>query len=62
MEDVEAGTHVITVTSQPGCTVGHVMVAGKTLKSTGGQAVSINATLAFADSTTTTVFVDVECV
>jgi hypothetical protein len=59
VEDVEVGTHVITIANQPGCTVGHVQFNGTTLKSTGPQSVSVTVT---TRETRDTLRVDVECV
>jgi hypothetical protein len=58
VEDVEAGTHYITIGNQPGCTVGHVSVEFQTLPKTGPQTVAVN----IHNNQVGTVFVDVECV
>jgi hypothetical protein len=58
VEAVEQGTHYITVTNQPGCTVGHVMRNGSTLAKTGPQTVAVNVT---NNTKAETLRVDVEC-
>jgi hypothetical protein len=58
VEDVEAGTHYITVANQPGCTVGHVLLNGSVLSKTGPQRVAVKVT---ASENTDTLRVDVEC-
>jgi len=58
VEDVELGTHKITLTNQPGCTIGTVYVAGVKQKKTGPQTVSVTVKSNF---TGTTYFVDVYC-
>jgi hypothetical protein len=58
VEDVEPGTHYITVDNQPGCTVGHVMLNGSTLPKTGPQTVSVSV---HNNEKTATLRVDVEC-
>jgi hypothetical protein len=58
VEDVEVGTHYITVDNQPGCTVGHVMLNGSTLPKTGPQTVAVTV---HNNEKTETLRVDVEC-
>jgi hypothetical protein len=58
VEDVEQGTHYITVDNQPGCTVGHVMLNGSTLPKTGPQAVAVTV---HNNEKLVTLRVDVEC-
>jgi hypothetical protein len=58
VEDVENGTHTITVANQAGCTVGNVFVNGTATKTKGPQTVSINIKSNFQG----TVFVDTACV
>lgn len=58
VEDVEAGTHYITVDNQPGCTVGHVLLNGSTLPATGPQTVAVNVS---NNEKVDTLRVDVEC-
>jgi hypothetical protein len=59
VEDVEVGTHVITVANQAGCTVGRVMLNGAILRTTGPQAVSVAVS---SRETRDTLRVDVECI
>jgi hypothetical protein len=59
VEDVEAGTHYITVDNQPGCTVGHVLLNGVTLPTTGPQTVPV---IVKNNEKAQTLRVDVECV
>jgi hypothetical protein len=58
VEDVEPGTHDITVTNQPGCAVGHVMLNGSTLPTTGPQTVQVTV---HNNEKSETLRVDVEC-
>jgi hypothetical protein len=58
VEDVEPGTHYITIDNQPGCTVGHVMLNGSTLPKTGPQTVSVTV---HNNEKAETLRVDVEC-
>jgi hypothetical protein len=58
VEDVETGTHYITVDNQPGCTVGHVLLNGSTLPKTGPQTVAVTVR---NNEKTDTLRVDVEC-
>lgn len=58
VEDVEQGTHYITIYDQPGCTVGHVLVNGSALPKTGPQTVAIPV---HGNEKTETLRVDVEC-
>lgn len=58
VEDVEAGTHYITVDNQPGCTVGQVLLNGSALPKTGPQTVAVKVT---SNEKTDTLRVDVEC-
>jgi hypothetical protein len=58
VEDVEAGTHYITVANQPGCTVGQVLLNGSVLPKTGPQRVAVKVT---TNENTDTLRVDVEC-
>jgi hypothetical protein len=58
VEDVEAGTHYITVGNQPGCTVGRILVNGSLLSTTGPQTVAVKVT---TNEKTDTLRVDVEC-
>jgi hypothetical protein len=59
VEDVESGTHYITVANQPGCTIGHVLLNGSTLPTTGPQTVAV---VVRNNAKTDTLRVDVECV
>ena len=59
VEDVEPGTHYITVDNQTGCTVGHVLLNGSTLPTTGPQTVPV---VVHNNEKTDTLRVDVECV
>jgi hypothetical protein len=59
VEDVEPGTHYITVDNQPGCTVGHVLLNGSALPKTGPQTVAVGVQ---GNLKTDTLRVDVECV
>jgi len=58
VEDVENGTHSITVGDQIGCAVGNVYVDGVRQPKSGPQTVSINVKSNF---TAGTIFVDVSC-
>lgn len=58
VEDVEQGTHYITIDNQAGCTVGHVIVNGSTLSTTGPQTVPVRVQ---NNERTETLRVDVEC-
>jgi hypothetical protein len=58
VEDVEQGTHYITVYNQPGCTVGHVLLNGSPLPKTGPQTVAVNV---HGSEKSATLRVDVEC-
>lgn len=58
VEDVETGTHQISVNNQAGCKVGHVLLNGKTLPKTGPQNVSVQVQ---QNETRDTLRVDVEC-
>jgi hypothetical protein len=58
VEDVEPGTHYITVSDQPGCTVGQVLVNGSALPTTGPQTVAV---VVRNNPKTDTLRVDVEC-
>jgi hypothetical protein len=58
VENVEFGTHSITIENQPGCTVGAVALAGKTLPKTGPQTVSVTVKPGFRGDT---IFIDVAC-
>jgi hypothetical protein len=58
VEDVEPGTHYITVGNQPGCTVGHVLLNGSTLPKTGPQTVAVTVR---NNEKANTLRVDVEC-
>jgi len=58
VEDVEPGTHYITIDNQPGCTVGHVLLNGSTLPTTGPQTVPV---VVKNTEKTDTLRVDVEC-
>jgi hypothetical protein len=58
VEDVEQGTHYITVDNQPGCAVGHVLLNGSTLPKTGPQKVAV---VVQSNEKTDTLRVDVEC-
>jgi hypothetical protein len=59
VEDVEVGTHTITIENQLGCQVGAISVGGNKLPKSGPQSVSINVRSSF---TSGTIFVDVACV
>ena len=59
VENVELGTHYITLENQLGCVVGAVAVAGKTLPKSGPQTVAVSITKGFKGDT---VFIDVACV
>ncbi len=59
VEDVETGTHLITIENQLGCKVGAVAVNGNALPKSGPQTVSVNVRSNF---TSGTIFVDVACV
>ena len=59
VEDVEPGTHYITVDNQPGCPVGHVLLNGSTLPRTGPQTVAVTVQ---NNEKADTLRVDVECV
>jgi hypothetical protein len=59
VEDVEPGTHYITVDNQPGCTVGHVLLNGATLRTTGPQTVPVTVQ---NNEKLVTLRVDIECV
>jgi hypothetical protein len=59
VEDVEQGTHYITINNQQGCTVGHVILNGSTLPNTGPQAVPVTV---HNNEKSETLRVDVECV
>ena len=59
VEDVEPGTHYITVDNQPGCTVGHVLLNGSALPTTGPQTVPVTV---HNNEKQVTLRVDVECV
>ena len=58
VEDVEQGTHYITIDNQAGCTVGHVIVNGSTLPKTGPQTVQVTV---HNNEKGETLRVDVEC-
>ncbi len=57
VEDVENGTHSITVGNQPGCMVGPVYVSGARQPKAGPQTVSVTIKSSF----TGTIFIDVYC-
>jgi hypothetical protein len=59
VENVEIGTHSITLENQAGCTVGAVALAGKALPKSGPQTVSVNMKTSFNGDT---IFIDVACV
>jgi hypothetical protein len=59
VEDVEPGTHYITVDNQQGCTVGHILVDGSALPNTGPQTVAV---VVHNNEKQVTLRVDVECV
>ena len=59
VENVELGTHTITIENQLGCKVGAVALAGKTLAKAGPQTVSVSVTKGFKGDT---IFIDVACV
>ena len=59
VENVEPGTHYITVDNQPGCTVGHVLLNGSALPTTGPQTVPVTV---HNNEKQVTLRVDVECV
>lgn len=58
VENVELGTHYITIENQLGCAVGAVAVGGKTLAKAGPQTVSVSVAKGFKGDT---IFVDVAC-
>jgi|KBSMisStandDraft_5_1062788.scaffolds.fasta_scaffold64851_2 hypothetical protein len=58
VEDVEDGTHSITITNQPGCTVGAVYVDGSRQSKSGPQTVSVHVAQGMKGDT---IFVDVHC-
>jgi hypothetical protein len=58
VENVEYGTHYITIDNQPGCQVGAVAMAGKVLPKAGPQRVTVNVKPNFTGDT---FFVDVVC-
>ena len=58
VEDVEDGTHLITIGNQPGCTVGDVYLAGNLLPNGGPQTVAVWVDPAWPGDT---IFVDVMC-
>ena len=58
VEDVEPGTHFITIDNQAGCTVGHVILNGQTLPKTGPQSVAVTV---HNNEKGDTLRVDVEC-
>jgi len=58
VEDVEPGTHFITIDNQAGCTVGHVILNGQTLPKTGPQTVPVTV---HNNEKGDTLRVDVEC-
>lgn len=58
VENVEPGTHYITIDNQTGCTIGHVMLNGSTLPTTGPQTVPVTVK---NNEKTDTLRVDVEC-
>jgi hypothetical protein len=59
VENVELGTHKITIDNQLGCKVGAVAVGGKTLPKAGPQTVSISVTSGFKGDT---IFLDAACI
>jgi hypothetical protein len=59
VEDVEPGTHYITIDNQQGCTVWHVILNGSTLPATGPQTVPVTV---HNNEKSETLRVDVECV
>lgn len=59
VEDVESGTHYISVANQPGCTVGQVLLNGSALPKTGPQTVAV---VVRNNEKTNTLRVDIECV
>jgi len=58
VEDVEPGTHYITIDNQPGCIVGRVQLNGSTLPKTGPQTVAV---IVHSNERVSTLRVDVEC-
>ena len=58
VEDVENGTHTITIGNQPGCTVGSIYLAGNLLRNSGPQSVSVWVDPNWPGAT---IFVDVMC-
>jgi len=58
VEDVENGTHTITIGNQPGCTVGSVYLAGSLLPNSGPQSVSVWVDPNWPGDT---IFVEVRC-
>jgi len=58
VEAVEEGTHLITVASQAGCTVGSIFVDGVRQAKAGPQTVAVKVDSSWANDT---VFIDVAC-
>ncbi len=58
VENVELGTHSITIENQLGSQVGQVMLAGKVLPKTGPQTVTVNVKPSFTGET---IFIDIAC-
>jgi hypothetical protein len=59
VENVELGTHKITIENQLGCKVGTVALAGKKLAKSGPQTVAVSVTNGFKGDT---IFLDVACI
>ncbi len=59
VENVEFGTHYITIENQPGCRVGEIAVAGRLLARTGPQVVPVTVRKGFNGNT---IWVDVACI
>ncbi len=58
VENVEIGTHSITIENQAGCTVGEIALGGKTLQKSGPQTVSVFVKPNLQGDT---IFIDVAC-
>jgi hypothetical protein len=60
IDDIEIGTHLITVRDQPGCAIGTIYVDGKRQPKTGSQTIGVMVRSNWSGSFGT-VFVDVYC-
>jgi len=61
VEAPEIGTHYISITNQPGCSVGDVYLAGTKQRKKGPQTIAVKVTKAMKTKGSFTVFVDVVC-